>query len=368
MLHSEQKEALSQVLDKHNDQINNAYRHVNEICAFDRHVEQVRSAARYELLIFIDQDVHAAYLRLVEAVFRPLLRVVAHFSSMNRGKNVAGLDLYQIVQELKPTVFQSLLSPYDHLMRNGIAHGGLTYSADGVIYEGGRNNRKELAGNRVIRKFDNLLDVCNGLLLAFSIFILTRKDIRYRLPANLLIEEPRAETKTPYWEVEGCLPSGQVNGAQLIIYARADTIDDRKVWFSLFLTAIMVEKIAPGYDRYFFSLRRKKHLPGYVSFDGSKLAEHRMNHSELDQYDNVLEDDQLLFVPKFRPSEILKKLETLRLSFKIRKSLIATEFRQQVGWSHAINVDVRNTEIERKAWGVFVNADIVIANEGDIVN
>lgn len=137
-----QRVVLSQVLGKHSAQINNAYRHANKICGLDWHDEQVRSESDYERFILIDQDVHPAYLRLVEAVFRPLLQVVAHFSRLNRGKSVEGLDLYNIVQELKLTSFGELLSPYNHLMRNSIAHGGITYSGDGVIYEDSKARRK----------------------------------------------------------------------------------------------------------------------------------------------------------------------------------------------------------------------------------
>ena len=362
-LDREQKDALSQLLNKHNAQLNNAYRHVNEICALDWHDGQVRSKAHYGQLIFIDQDVHPAYLRLAEAVFRPLLQIVAHFSRLNRGKSGEDMNLYHIVQELNSAGFESVLSPYDHLMRNGIAHGGVTYSAHGVIYEDKKGNRNELKSQYVIRKFDDLLDVCNALLLAFSIFILTRKDDCYQLPANLLIEELRAETKTPYWEIDGCLPSAQVNGTQLITYASVNTtIDERKILFSLFQTAIMAEKIAPGYDRYFFSLRCKKHLPGFAAFDGSKLAEHRVNDSQLDQYVGVLEDERLLFVPKLRLPQVLKKLENLWLSYKINKPMIVSGFRQQLGWI-SVNIEVRNVEIERKAWGAFLNADVVITRE-----
>ena len=364
-LDREHKDVLFQVLDDYNAQINNAYRHVNEICAFDWHDEQVQSRDDYERLIFIDQDVHPAYLRLTEAVFRPLLQIVAHFSRVDRGKSVEDLDLYQIVQELESTNFRSVLSPYDHLMRNGIAHGGVTYSADHVIYEDKRGNRQELDNYHIIRKFDDLLDVCNGLLLAFSIFILTRKDDRYRLPVNLLIEELRAETRTPYWEVDGCLPSTQINGTQLIIYARINTMDERKVNFSLFQTAIMVEKIAPGYDRYFFFLRSEKCLPGFAAFDGGRLAEHRVMKSQLDQYGDVLEGNLLFFVPKLRLPRILKKVETLWLSYKIHKPSIASDIHQQLGW---INVAVRNTEIHRNAWGVVLKADVVIAREVGIVD
>ena len=364
-LDREHKNVLFQVLNDYNSQINNAYRHVNEVCAFDWHDEQVQSRDDYGRLIFIDQDVHPAYLRLTEAVFRPLLRIVAHFSRLARGKSVEDLDLYQIVQELKSTTFRSVLSPYDHLMRNGIAHGGITYSADSVIYEDKKGNRQELDSGHVIRKFDDLLDVCNGLLLAFSIFIFTRKDDRYRLPVNLLIEELRAETKTPYWEIAGCLPSTQIKGTQLIIYVRINTMDEQKVKFSLFQTAIMVEKIAPGYDRYFFSLRSEKCWPGFAAFDGGRLAKHRVKKSPLDQYGDVLEDNLLFFIPKLRLPKILKKLETLWLSYKIYKPSIASDIRQQLGW---INLDVRNTEVHRNAWGVVLNADVVVAREVDMVD
>ena len=91
-------------------------------------------------------------------------------------------------------------------MRNGIAHGGVTYSSDLIQYQDKKGNRKQLDTYEIIRRFDNLLDVCNGLLLAFSIFMLTRDDERYELPTNLLVDELMAATTTPYWSVVGCLP------------------------------------------------------------------------------------------------------------------------------------------------------------------
>ena len=78
-------------------------------------------------LVTIDQDLHPAYLRLTEAVLRPLLRLPAYFSRLDRRKGTDNLDLHQIADELKSSEFEKALFPYVPHIRNGIAHGGVTY-------------------------------------------------------------------------------------------------------------------------------------------------------------------------------------------------------------------------------------------------
>ena len=297
-LHASRKEELLRLLHDQRPHLDNAYRHADDICGQDWHDAEIPAQDDYSQLIFIDQELHPAYLRLTEAVFRPLLHIPAHFSRLDRGKGTEGLDLHQIVEELTSSDFDHILDPYDPLMRNGIAHGGITYSSDLIQYQDKTGNRRQLDTYGIIRRFDNLLDVSNGLLLALSIFMFTRDDQRYELPANLLVDELRAATRTPYWSVVGCLPASHANKSQLVVHARPDTLDRLKVQFSLFHSAIMLEKLAPGYERYFFSFQSKKCRPGFAVFDGRKLATLRKSKAPLEGYDDVLEDNLLFFVPR----------------------------------------------------------------------
>ena len=359
-LYASQKEELLTLFHDQRVHLDNTYRHADEICRQDWHDAKIRAHDDYGRLIFIDAELHPAYLRLTEAVFRPLLHIPAHFSRLNRGKGTEGLDLHQIVQELASRDFDYILDPYDHLMRNGIAHGGITYSSNLIQYEDKKGDRKLHDAYGIIRKFDNLLDVCNGLLLAFSIFMFTRDDERFELPANLLVDELRAATRTPYWRVEGCLPVPDAKKSQLVVHVRPDTLDRRKVQFSLFHSAIMLEKLAPGYERYFFSFRSKKCWPGFAAFDGRKLTTLREAKSPLDRYSDVLEDNLLFFVPRLPLPTLLGKLGSLWLSYKIQRPLIAIDFRQKLGWPQ---LTVRSSAIHRNGWVIVLHAHVVVGRE-----
>ena len=260
---------LATYFDERLADLDGAFRNTQEINTLDWHDRTIEGSDDYQSLMLIDRDIHPAYLRLVEAVFQPMLRIVAFFSRLEAGKGTQGLNLFNIVEELKGTDFGDVTDPYEHVMRNGIAHGGVRYVGNEIIYHDSKSNELALKGNDVVRKFDDMLDVCNGLLLAYSMFALSRNGQNNLAPQSLLIEELRAETRTPYWEVKSALPSTIMNSqSQLIIYCDVRTTDNSKVLFSTVQTAIQAEQVAPGYDRYFVSMRARNGLPGMASLLG----------------------------------------------------------------------------------------------------
>ena len=99
----------------------------------------------YDLIRMIDKHVHPAYLRLVEGVFTPLLRPVAHFSRLHRNRGVEGLDVWSINEELKGQKEEHLVRPYQHTVRNGIAHGGISFLQREIRYRDHRGNEETFA-------------------------------------------------------------------------------------------------------------------------------------------------------------------------------------------------------------------------------
>ena len=352
-IENEFSDKFSNYVNKQYFEINNAFRHLNEISAFSWHDHSFESQEDYQKLLFIEEKLHPAYLRLTEAVFKPLLRIPAYFSRIKRGKSAEALELYDIAIELKGSKLNDIILSYEHQLRNSIAHGSVTYFSNSIIYEDKKKKekRKKLEATDIINKFDDLLDVCNALILAYSIFILTSGNKKIKIPQNLLIEELKEETRTPYWEVVGCLPSTQVNGSQLITYVQINTLDFRKVNLSVFQTAILAEQLASGYDRYFFSLNSSNSLPGFSAFDGEKLRSHREAEHSIEKYEDVLKDRDLFFFPRFQLPRIVHIAETILLSIRAYRKIKS---------KHGPEVIVRSTGSHRKFWGLCLEARIIL--------
>lgn len=359
-LEKENHTALKQLISNEIGNLDNAFRHIEEINGFPWHDDLLQSEDDYRKLMLIDQNLNPAYLRLTEAVLKPLLMIPAYFSRTSRGKGTDKLELYDISAELVKTDFEELLQPYEALVRNGIAHGGVTYGANSICYKDKKGNSKRLRDNEVIQLFDDLLDVCNGMVAAISGFLLKQPDSEYPRPQQLKLEELRAETQTPYWQVVGWLPAEQINGSQLICYIELTTLDYQKALFSALQTAIWAEKLTPGYDRYFLSLNQPSGWRGFGAFIGANLAHHRNQGHDINKYSDVFEDTGVFFVPRIKLPRLAGKIGSLWLAFCAVKPKVAAEYRKSMGLCKMV---VRRTEMHQSSWGTVLNADVVLEND-----
>ena len=313
----------------------------------------------YEIIRFIDQNIHPTYLRLIEGVLKPLCSIIAFFSRIDRGKSTDGLNLFSVIQEIdQQTSLYEIVRPYKRIIRNAIAHGGVAYLQNEIRYHDDRGNEEKYSDSEIIRIFDDLLDTCNALALATSIFLLSHQSFQYKLPQQILIEELKIETKLPWWEIIGCTPSGFDNLNQLLIYARPKTSDYGKVLMSAFQSAILAERFAPGYDRYFFSIRSKKTLPGWAGFDGKKMNEIRKKKiTTIEAYQGVMGNDILFYIPKVKLPRFLTRIETYCYSLRLQWPIFIDELRQHF---NCPEICVRNSKIHRNSWGIVLNANVYI--------
>lgn len=364
-LEKEDHLSLRQLIADEIGNIDNAFRHIEEINAFAWHDDPLQAEDDYRKLMLIDQNLNPAYLRLTEAVLKPLLAIPAYFSRIGRGKGTAKLEMSDISAELAGTELKKLLQPYEALVRNGVAHGGVTYGAKSIRYADKKGNKKELRDDEVIQLFDDLLDICNGMVAAISGFLLKQSAAEYPRPHQLRLEELRVETQTPYWQVVGWLPAEQINGSQLIIYIEVNTLDYQKALFSAFQTAILAELLASGYDRYFLSLNQPSGWRGYCAFNGNNLKHHRIQGHEIDQYSDVLEDPGLFFIPRIKLPKLFGKFGSLWLALRVSKPIMVAEYRNSVG---LCNVVVRHTELHRNSWGAVLKADVVLESSDDQID
>lgn len=349
--------AFQQYLSEHDAELNRTFLHLEEVNNSNWH-DFFEKLDDFELIRFIDQQIHPSYLRLTEAVFTPLCRIVAYFSRLDRGKGTDGLDLWPIVGELTNTNLCEVVNPYKHIVRNAIAHGGITYLQNEILYRDKKGNEEKYSDTDIVRTFDDLLDTCNALALALSLFLLVHQPNGYGLPQQLLLEELKEETKTPWWEVVGCTPSKFTGLNQLIIYARPSTADYGKVQISTFQTGVLAESFAPGYDRYFFSIRSSSSWPGWAAFDGKKL--HYLRNKQdaiLEDYKGTIQDDLIFYVPRIKTPRFIARIQNIMLSFKLNMPIAISAMKRQHGWPE---IHVREANIHRNAWGVVLKASIFI--------
>lgn len=201
--------SLKKYFDQFGKEIDSALLFLQDTNSRTWHDDSFAVGDEYSLIRDIDTHVHPSYLRVVEAVFAPLIRPIAYFHRISRGKSTDGLDVWNAVQETrsKGKREEHLILSYKNTVRNGIAHGGITFRNREIRYRDKKGNEETYSADAIVRIFDDLLDTCNGLALALKVFFLTKHDRGYKRPRHLLVEELQEETRTPWWTIDGCLES-----------------------------------------------------------------------------------------------------------------------------------------------------------------
>lgn len=337
---------------------------LSEINRYDWH-DRTTGWDDYATLRFVGHQVHPAYLQLIEGAFRTFLFPIACLARQRRGVGTDGIDVFNIVDELEKTPLKILTRPYRHGIRNGIAHGGVTYTSHEITYRDKKGNQESASLSEMIRLFDDMIDVCNALALAFRVFHLRHFNDRpgVPMPSNILLEEVRAETLSPWWEIEGCLPSEINTGNQLLIYAKAETTDCLKVLYSAFHAAALCEHAMPGYSRYFVTLRSSMALPGFVAFNGLRLEAARIrNASEIEDYAGCIEDNQVFFfVPRFSFPRLLYRIAHFLQSFRLHWPVTLRQIQKNLDLPE---LKFREVEIHRNGWRSVVNARVYLRRNG----
>jgi hypothetical protein len=352
------REALKEYFIYHENELNRAFLHLEEINKFNWH-DELNNDKDYELLRFIDQRIHPTYLRMIESVLYPILSIAAYFSRIDKGSGTEGLNIFQIIEELKKTDLNELTKPYSHIMRNGIAHGGIIYLQDEIRYKDSKGNEDKKDGYEIIRIFDDLVDTCNALIAALSVFLLTHQVYGYKLPQQFLINELSEETKNPWWEILGCLPSELTKINQLIVFSRSRTIFFDKIQFFAIQSCLLAGMLAPGYDRYFLSIRSQMSTLGCVSFDGKKLKQVREKPgSSLIDYFGAIENN-LIFKKRYKWLKLLERISTLFVSFNLNWIVFKVNIKRQFGIPR---ISIRLSNIHRNSWGLVLNSTIFIEN------
>jgi len=311
-----------------------------------------------ESILFIENHIHFNYVKLIEAVYHKFLLFIAYKQRFLRDKPTSGLDIYNCVEEIKNTDFQFVTYCYENTIRNGIAHGGIIYKENDTIYKGKKGDPYEIRTKGIIRIFDDLLDICNGISLAFKVFVITNRDFfqdnNLKVPKSFLLQELKAQANAPKWEVIDCLESEIMDGRkQLNIFTSNSLLEHQEVNYYAFRTAVFAEYFASGFDRYFFSLKSKYSLPGWAGYKGEVLKRERLkNSNNLQGYEGVLEENLLFFVSKFKVPKIINKI--IRF-FSIAKTIMPIEYHKSTNYQFKRKYILRDTKPFRRGFSIIIN-------------
>lgn len=342
-----------------------AFRTLDEINQLEFHDLEL-SEDEFDIMKFCDIKIHPNYLKLTEAVYSNLIMIIAAYQRIKRGSNLEGLDLYNRAKELKNTEFEYISEYYNHILRNAIAHGKVTYKQKEIVYEDAKQNNVTIPSKNIVYLFDQMLDVCNGFSLAFSIFYLTNLDFfeknKIRPPSPLLLQELKAVADSPGWEIRGCLESETIdNRSQLIIFTKNNFLDSKKLNYYVLRSAILAENFSPGYDRYFFSLDSRYSLKGWAGFIGAELKRLRFkNDSKIQDYKKSIENGLIFFKPRINIPNIIFKL----LDFsRILKNKLKIRLKERK--ENRIDFDIipRYSTIHKNGFHSVIRGGIVIESD-----
>ena len=316
----------------------------------------------YDMLRMIDRQIHPKYLRLVEGILMPLVRPIAYFSRLGRKRGVDDLaNVLPIVQELKGGTEENLILPYRHIIRNGIAHGGIVFLQRQIRYRDKKGNEDTFDSRYVIRLLDDMADICNGIVAALKVFFLVSQDQGYVPPRELLIQALQQEAWAPWWNIEGLVEAEVLGRSQLTVYARLASRDLRKILWSTLQTGVLTGSLVPGYDRYFLSFRTSKSFLGWAAFEGDQLRDLReaVTSDPLLYGSELLGNDFFFFTPRPVFLRFLDRLETLIHSLR---NVFPVEMHKRRDRAGNPRIYCRQGSIHRNGWGAVLKVDVVIGS------
>jgi hypothetical protein len=263
--------------------VDRAFREMREINKDPRH-EQTMPSSDFSLQQICRDFVLPRYKDLVGAVYSALVEPIAVTMTAEDGGNPDGMlnNVHAASATVAPKL-PAIAAAYDSIVRNAIAHGGIEFLGPHVRFTDRSANKPEknvevLMGSAV-RLFDYAVDVCNALVLAYSVALIGNRKVLsslgHELPSELLTGELIAKASTHAWSVTGCEEAPAIDHqSQLVVKVQEDVRVQSDFLFKLHRTAAWTQALLPGYARYLVQTSSPaESQTGLYSFDGPRLDE-----------------------------------------------------------------------------------------------
>ncbi len=356
-------EFLKEIFSTKKREIDLALKMLNDINELKIH-DVILATKEPEVFMTISDIINPNYLRLVEGVYGELIYPIALERLRTANKNEDCLkDINGRVQQLEFTAFNYLADYHNSTMRNGIAHGDVSFHDREIQYRDNKGNIQSVLYRDAIRIFDRLLDQCNGIALAIKAFVISNLDYFISngipVPRQLILEELKYSLSFEDWQVQDAIESTfGVGKSQINIFISNGFLDPQKVLYYSLRTVERVERFLPGFLRYYFHLNSIYSVTSWVAFDGPAIQAARLKRdADMGDFIKGLENNSIFFFPKIKlPSllhRIAAKVDIFRTHWKImvenfypRKSLSIVAKMHRNGFYSVVNGDAnwRNDE------------------------
>jgi hypothetical protein len=264
-------------------ELNNANRNLSEINLLPIHDIKLPNDDDINLINFCDYSILPNYLRLIEGVYRVVINPIVAFARLEGGKTTSLLTPGTIYRrwQILCNNYPDFSAPFIRTVRNGIAHGGVVYGNNDIIFTD-KDSSESFLISQFIKEFDNLVDFCNAMILAYLLFYYRNFQILFDegvyLPTSFLFDELRAELSAPKWEVRGCIESKTFDKkSQLNIYIRDSLLSKMRLRYYSSRTVRGANKLSSffgkRYSRFFISYFSKYYTRGFISYDGEKIKQ-----------------------------------------------------------------------------------------------
>jgi hypothetical protein len=257
-----------------------AVRSLDEINRASFHDREWWTLGDLEQICDIRELIHPAYLQLCEAVLKTLLHPIAVFHRRKGGSMSETFNPDERIEAAR-RVGISAFEPLDSRVRNAIAHGSVAFAKDAIEYRnvGAKGPRaRRTTPSETLRLFEDLLDICNGLAVAYRLLVLLDAKLLFSesapIPPALVFPEVQHQLDTVGWHVRDYLVYDYGNGERdLNLFVSTSYFDDHKTRLSVIRAAVFASRFMPAFDRCYVRLARRGRIGGWGLFETAKVRE-----------------------------------------------------------------------------------------------
>lgn len=332
------------ILNDFNFEFNHAIKIMNELNLKEIHENSLPDNDA-ELMYFFSEKIVYEYLKVNDVILLGILKPIACYLRVINKKGTDNLDLYNCIDTLKKNkILEDVTISYNSVVRNAIAHGGVTYESSKIKFKD-RKETTEFYAPDFIRNFDLLINYANAIILTYKKVLFQYLDVLLKhditIPSSIMEIELRHRANHYGWKIIHSYDSTILKGKQYNLLVESNLNSRKFMNFSAVYTAMTLEKLLPQkYDNFFVQIKTKYKLSCWQIIDLEKLREYNSGK-------NVIITDGTYFFEE-------KYLGEKRDSLKIHKTFL---FQKNTNNKNIINLRYIKHH-SKKFYNVIENAGV----------